>query len=102
MPQNTAPELVTETARFCAKALRLKAAEIEQAAEGAESPASALEAVSQCLLTDSLIELAEPLQRAADGLPLYPGSTAEALAGFEEEADALRVLLAEHEAAAGE
>jgi hypothetical protein len=44
----------------------------------------------------------EPLQRAADGAPLYPGSIAGALESFGEEADALRVLLAEHEAVAAE
>jgi hypothetical protein len=49
-----------------------------------------------------LLELAEPLQRAAEGLPLYPGSTAEALEAFGEDADALRGIFAEHEAAAAE
>jgi hypothetical protein len=102
MSQNTASDLVNEAVRFCAQALRLKAAELEQAAEGAESPAAALAAMSECLRTDALIELAEPLERAADGLPLYAGSTAEALAGFGEGADGLRAMLTEHEARAAE
>lgn len=42
----------------------------------------------------------DPLQRAAEGLPIYPGSSVDALEAFGEEADALRMLLAEHEAAA--
>jgi len=93
--------LVSEITRFAAQALRQKAAEIE-ATQDAESSAAALAALSHCLLTDGLLELAEPCQRLADGLALYPGSTAEALAGFGPEADALRTMLAEHEATAAE
>ena len=103
MPQHIAPELVAETVRFCAQALRAKAEQIQQAARGAESPAAALEAVRACLLTDSLLELAQdPLACVAEGLPLYSGSTADALVAFGPAADALRALLAEHEAAAAE
>lgn len=103
MPKHVVPELVNETVRFCAQALRRKAEEIEQAAQDAESPAAALEAISRCLLADSLLEFAQdPLQRAAEGLPIYAGSSGSALDAFGEEADALRVLLAAHEAAAAE
>lgn len=102
MPQISL-ELVTETARFCAQALRRKAAEIEQAAQGAASPAAALEAIRGCLLTDSLLELAQdPLARVAEGLLIYSGSTADALEAFGPDADTLRALLAEHEATAAE
>ena len=100
--QSVSQTLVTETVRFCAQALRQKAAEVEQAAQDAESPAAALAAISMCLLTDSLLGLAEPYQRIGDGLPLYAGSVAEALAGFDGEADALRAMLAPLEADAAE
>lgn len=103
MPKHIAPELVTETVRFAAKALRQKAAEVEQAAQDAESPVAALAAISTCLRADSLLELAQdPLQRAAEGLPLYSGSIADALEAFGDEAVALRAMLAAHSAAAAE
>ncbi len=95
-------EIVAEAVRFSALALRHKAAEIEQAALGASSPAEALAAVADALGADSLLELAEPLQRVAEGLPLYPGSIADALEGFGQDAHVLRAMLAEHEAAAAE
>ncbi len=95
MNKSVSPELVTETVRFCAQALRRKAAEVEQAAQGAGSPAAALEAIRGCLLADSLMVLAQdPLRMAAEGNPVHPDDIADALDAFEGEADALRVLLA--------
>jgi hypothetical protein len=103
MPKDIAPELVTETVRFCAQALRQKAAEVEQAAQDAESPSAALAAIGSCLCADSLMVLGQdPLARLAEGLALYPGSSAEALEAFGEEADPLRAMLDGHEAAAAE
>lgn len=95
LPKSVSPELVAETVRFCAKALRRKAEEIEQAAQGAESHAAALEAIRGRLLTDSLLELAQdPLRMAAECTTVHPEDIADALDGFGSEADALRILLA--------
>ena len=102
MNKSVSPELVAEVVRFCAKALRAKAAELEQAALGASSPAEALAAVADALRTDSLLELAEPCQRIAEGQQLYPGSVASALDGFGSEADSIAAPLGDHEAAAAE
>lgn len=101
--QSVSQKLVNEAAHFCASALRRKAEEIEQAAKGAESPAAALAAISQCLLADSLMVLAQdPLRMAAEGSHTHPDDIADALGGFGGEADALRALLGEHEATAAE
>ena len=97
--KSVSPELVAETVRFCADALRRKVTAIEQAAQSDENPEDALWAISNCVLTDSLMTLAQdPLRRAANGEEVSPGAIEDALDGFGAEADPLRVLLHELDA----
>jgi hypothetical protein len=52
----------------------------------AESPAAALEAISRCILTDSLMVLAQDPLRLAEDRPIYPEVIAEALQAFGDDA----------------